>query len=64
MGVPTEEIAIIENTKIARDGFGYAWGGGDTMIEEKHLVALKDGKCVALFDGEYVTFLSLKTAKK
>jgi len=58
-GIPAESIAIIENTKKARDEFGYAWGGGDTIINEKHLSALKNGKCIALFDGEYVTFLSL-----
>jgi len=62
-GIPTEDIAIIENTATARDEFGYAWGGGDTIINKKHLEALRSGKCIALYDGEYVTFLSLKKPK-
>lgn len=63
-GIPKEEITIIENTETARDEHGYACGGGDTVLNKEHIEALEMGKCVALFDGEYVTFLSLTSHLK
>jgi len=63
-GIPEKEIAIIDNTDHARNKHGYAWGGGDTVLSKEHIDALEKGKCVALFDGEYVTFLTLYKKEK
>lgn len=61
--IPEKEDAIIENTEIARDEFGHAWGSGNVILKKEQFKALKNGKCVALFDGEYVTFLTLSKIK-
>ena len=53
-------LAIIENTKEAREEFGYAWGYGDMIITPEQLEALRHGKVLAIFDGEYVHFISLE----
>lgn len=33
-------------------------GSEDVILSPQHMQALQDGKCVAFYDGEYVTFLS------
>lgn len=52
-------LQIIENTEEARDEFGHAWGSEDVFITRGDIGALLEGKVLAMFDGEYVTFVSL-----
>lgn len=58
------DIAIIENTTAARDEHGRAWGAGDVVLSREHMRALRQGKALALFDGEYMTFLSTREPKQ
>lgn len=58
MTEPNNGLTIIENTQKARKEHGYAWGGEDVILSPQYMQALQDGKCVAFYDGEYVTFLS------
>lgn len=51
-------VSIIENTKQARKDHGYAWGCGNLELSTEHIKALESGKCIAYFDGEYVTFIT------
>ncbi|MFT8889467.1 MAG: hypothetical protein ABF904_11700 [Ethanoligenens sp.] len=49
---------IIDNTKKAQEAFGYAWGASHVTLSSADVEALKAGKQLAIYDGEYVQFLS------
>lgn len=53
---------IIENTKEARDEFGWNYGGEDLKITLEELKEIENGKCLAIDinGGEYSEFISLK----
>ena len=59
--VQKENLVIIENTKEAKGAFGRAYECGDAFITSEQLEAVRQGKVLALYDGEYVTFISLET---
>lgn len=49
--------AIIEDTKEARDKFGHAHGSHDLVLTDEEREAIENGKVVAMYGGEYVTFV-------
>ena len=53
-------VEIIENSEEARDGHGRMWGSEDVELTSEHLAALVVGKCLAVSDGEYVSFITFK----
>jgi hypothetical protein len=58
-------LYIIENNdKEIRQFHDMGWGGGEDNLNEQGIneicVALKEGKCVALFDGEYTHIIRRK----
>ena len=56
--------SIIENTQEARQDYGYAWGGDHTHMTAEHIKALQDGKCLAMFDGEYTHFVWMEQVRE
>ena len=59
-------VKIIENTRQAKDEYGYMWGADTFYLYTKiHLTremieALLNGKCIAGDNGEYVTFIEME----
>lgn len=50
-------VSIIDNSDKAMDAHGHNCGSEVVELTEKHMQALNVGKCIAIDDGEYVTFL-------
>lgn len=53
-------IKMIEDTKEARDNYGYLWGCSEHTITRSQVEELLNGKVMAMNDGEYVTFVKLE----
>lgn len=53
----------IEATQRARKEFGYGYGANLIEITEENIKALREGKHLAFFDGEYSHFIRLKNEK-
>lgn len=51
---------IIENTKEAKAVFGYGHGWDEYVLTRGDIGALLEGKCLAINDGEYTTFIYLR----
>ena len=54
-----ELVEVIENTKGARDQFGYGCACTVTIVSKADVRALLEGKCWAYNDGEYSHFVML-----
>lgn len=57
-------IAIVENTEEAMKEHGTAWGCSHILFTQEHINALLKGKQVALYDGEYMTYISMSEPLK
>jgi len=55
----SDDIEIIENTKDARNIYGYRYGASDLELTSTQVNALLSGKCLAYNDGDYSTFISI-----
>lgn len=65
MTEPDSRLAIVDapfSVEETEQPFGKRWGGEIMTLTKQHLVALHEGKLVALdVQGEYVVFLRLQT---
>lgn len=65
MIAPTPVLAIVDESddvEKTTQPFGERWGGEVMTLTKEHLVALQEGKLVAVdVMAEYVVFLRLKT---
>jgi len=52
------QTSIIDNINKAKNDFGKACGWDDIILSKEHVDALNNGKCIAVYDGEYVNFIS------
>ena len=57
-------IKIIENTDKAKQEYGYMWGADTFVLTKEMLKALLDGKYIAVYNGEYVTFIVYEVYEK
>lgn len=51
---------ILDNTKEARDKYGYAYGADTVLLTDAEIAALQNGKCLAFTDGEYNHFIIIE----
>lgn len=61
------EVEIIENTGEAIEKYSKdvnSNGNGFLSLSFQDIDALIDGKCIAVFDGEYTTFITYVGAEK
>lgn len=54
------KVEMIENTKEAKNNYGFLWGCTEHTVTKKQVQELLNGKVMAMNDGEYVTFVSLE----
>jgi hypothetical protein len=54
------EVTIIEATEEAQNKYGWMDGSDLVILKNEHMEALKNGKCLAWNDGEYVTFVVME----
>jgi len=52
-------VAVIDATEEAMREHGTGYGAEVINLSAEHIRLLSEGKCLALFDGEYVNFLVL-----
>ena len=56
---------IIENTEEEKQEYcRHTYGGGEIVLSQEELKALSEGKCLAIDDDEYATFVTLSKAKE
>lgn len=55
------KVEIIENTRESIDAFHErGWGQADYYITDEQIAALKEGKAIAIDDGEYTHVITLE----
>lgn len=59
-----DNVKIIENTRQAKDEYGYMWGSDTFYLTKEMIEALLNGKCIAGDNGEYVTFIEMEWIRK
>lgn len=62
-----QKLKVIENNESSQDEFNSevdTCGTSKVELSQEQLNSLQNGKCIALFDGEYTTFLTLKNEQK
>jgi hypothetical protein len=58
-------VEILENTREVKDKFHrMGWGGDENELTLEHIEALKNGKALALNDGEYTHIFTLEKVNK
>jgi hypothetical protein len=58
------DIKILENEIDEKRFMEKGWGsGGERILNNKHIKALKKGKKLGFFDGEYTTIVSYEKEK-
>ena len=55
-----DNVKIIENTEQAKKEYGYMLGEDNFYLTIEMIEALLNGKCLAVDNGEYVTFIELE----
>ena len=60
----TCDAKVIDKSSDAIKEFGTAYGADLTILDEAHINALKEGKMLAIDDGEYVHFVIFESAAK
>ena len=56
-----DNVKIIENTRQAKDEYGYMFGSDTFYLTPEMIEALLNGKCIAGDDGVYVTFIEMES---
>ena len=54
------DVEMIDDTKEARDKYGYLWGCSEHIITRSQVEELLNGKVMVMNDGEYVTFVRME----
>ena len=54
------DIKILKNEIDEKRFINKGWGNNERVLTDEHIKALKEGKKIGFYDGEYTTIVSYK----